>query len=206
MIANAPRNDAGFTVVELLVSLVILALVMSFLPGTLRIGQRVWESDAAFSRHEAMASFRRVAEDRLTETMPVFARNRALGLRLDFSGEPNKVAFIAPAPTGPAGGGVYRFELMGDDGPGLVLRQTLFRQDSETRAAAALPAVSHVAPARIGGVSFRYFGRAEAGAAAQWQTRWTRPDALPDLVEMSLADGNGQVSRSIVELRLRPAP
>ena len=203
MIRRLARKDAGFTVVELLVSLVILALVMSFLPGTLRLGRRVWESDAVFLREEAITSFRRVIEERLTGTMPIFIRDAARGVRIEFTGEPDRVVFVSTASQGPAGGGVYRFELSADDGNALVLRQTLYRPGSE--AGTPLPEARHVAPARIGGLAFRYFGQAKANEAPLWQARWTRQDTLPDLVEIAITlDGAAPVQRSVVELRLKP--
>jgi prepilin-type N-terminal cleavage/methylation domain-containing protein len=41
------ERQAGFTLIELLVSLMIVGLIISFIPGTLRLGQRVWETDRA---------------------------------------------------------------------------------------------------------------------------------------------------------------
>lgn len=198
------NSEAGFTVVEMLVALIILALVMSFLPGTLRLSSRVWESDAIFSRAEGIAAFRRAAEERMAETMPIFVRDPAKGLRVEFTGEAGRVMFVARAATGPAGGGVYRFEL-GQGGSGaLLLRQTLYRQGGAT--SVPMPGTTHISPAAKGVLAFRYFGAYEAGAAPAWHTQWPRRDALPDLVEISVAPagGAGPVQRSIVELRLRP--
>jgi general secretion pathway protein J len=202
MSGDCARSDAGFTVAELLVSLVILALVLSLLPGSLRLGQRVWETDAAFSRHEAAAAFRRAAGERLAAAMPVFVRDPLKGLRIEFQGEPDRVTFIATAPSGPAGGGVYRFELAESEARALVLRQTLYRQGAEER---ALPSMTHVSPARTSGLSFRYFGAARAGEAPQWLAQWPRKDVLPDLIEISVIPAGGApAQRSVVEFRLRP--
>lgn len=197
-------GEAGFTVLEMLVSLLILALVMSFLPGALRLSSRVWESDAVFSRAEGTAAFLRVAEERLAEAMPVFTRDATKGLRVEFAGEPGRVSFVARASGGPAGGGVYRFELVQGPSGALVLRQSLYRANSVVPV--SMPAVTHVSPGMTGGLAFRYFGAHEAGAAPAWYGQWPRGDALPDLVEIAIAPANGAgaVLRSVVELRLRP--
>lgn len=192
-------RDAGFTVAELLISLAILALTLALLPGTLRLGRRVWETDAVLSRQEAVAAFRRAAEERLAGAMPVFVRDPN-GVRIEFQGEPERVAFVASAPSGPAGGGIYRFELAGSGGT-MTLRQTLHRLDGERA-----PSVTHAAPATAAGLSFRYFGAATADAAPQWLAQWPRRDALPALIEVTVIQGGGApVQRSIVEFRLKPA-
>jgi general secretion pathway protein J len=193
-------GEAGFTVAELLVSLVILALILSLLPGTLRMGRRVWETDAAFSRHEAAAAFRRAAEERLAGAMPVFVRDPVKGLHVEFQGEPDRVAFVASAPSGPAGGGVYRFELAASGGV-MTLRQTLYRQDSGERA----PSAIHAAQAKTAGLAFRYFGPPAPDAQPQWSGQWPRRDTLPDLIEITIMPGSGApVQRSAVAFRLKP--
>jgi general secretion pathway protein J len=199
----ASRSEAGFTVLELLVSLAILAIVLSFLPSTLRLGQRVWESDARFIQREGTAAFQHAIAIRLEQTMPIFIRDPAGGLRLDFDGKPDSVAFVAPSASGPAGGGVYRFTLWAPEGHGLTLRQTLYRQASGE--AARLPSTDHVAPAKVKAMSLRYFGQAKAGETAGWQDEWPRQDALPDLVEISIhASGAPASQRAVVALRLKP--
>ena len=200
----APRNDAGFTVLELLVALAICAVVVAFIPSTLRLGQRVWESDARFRGQEGLAAFRHAIEDRLEQAMPVFVRDPTAGLRIDFEGAPDHLAFVAPSSLGPAGGGVYRFVLSADEGRGLALRQTLYRQASGDKP--PLPAMTHVAPAKIRALSLRYFGEAVAGEAASWQAQWPRRDALPDLVEIRFGAGRGEPDqRVVVALRLKPS-
>jgi general secretion pathway protein J len=208
------HSQAGFTIVELLVSLTILTLIIAFIPGTLRIGQRVWEVDRTFERREALSTFRRYVEQRLAEAMPFYLRDRTGGVRIEFAGEPGRLVFVAPAAAGPAGGGVYRFELMREDGAAsqqpLVLRQSLYRIPDVAQARnddAPLPAaVEQRSRSGVAGLSFRYFGAAEPQRPAQWQSQWTRPDSLPELVEISLSTGARAqtVQRTIVQLRLGP--
>lgn len=193
---------AGFTVVEMLVSLMVLALMMSFLPGALRLSARVWESDAVYTQAEGVAAFRRVAEERLAGTMPVFTRDPVKGLRVEFAGESDRVSFVARAPGGPAGGGVYRFDLAQGPSGVLVLRQSVYRVQGVEPV--PTPGVTHRSPTAIGGMALRYFGAPEPGATPSWHSPWPRRDALPDLVEIAIAPANGAgaVQRSLVELRL----
>jgi general secretion pathway protein J len=209
---DAPGGEAGFTLIELLVSLVILVLILSFIPGTIRIGQRVWQADESFERRAALDNFRRYAEQRLTEAMAINTRDRAGRVRIEFTGEPGRVLFVAPAAAGPGGGGVYRFELSlaGEGGyQPLLLRQTLYRTtdftaaDSADDTAARVPAMLHRSRASVAGLSLRYFGAPERGKPVQWQPQWPSRDSLPELVEIAITIAGGAEERSVVPLRLR---
>jgi prepilin-type N-terminal cleavage/methylation domain-containing protein len=203
-------GQAGFTLLELLISLMILSFILSLIPGTLRIGQRVWETDDAFEQRDSLNTFRRYLEDRLAEALPIYMRERSMSLRMEFTGEPGRVAFVAQASAGPAGGGMYRFDFRREEGPGeqpLVLRQSLYRIADLTRPqseAAAPPSMEHRSLIGVDGLSFRYFGAPERGKPPQWQTLWPRGDSLPDLIEMTIDVGGRSpgVEHSVVQLRL----
>jgi general secretion pathway protein J len=212
----ARGGQAGFTLLELLISLVILTLILSFIPGTLRMGQRVWETEDRYAQRAALDSFRRYVEQRMTEAIPINVRDLRLGLHIEFTGEPGRVIFIAPAPAGPGGGGVYRFELRRAEGPEdyqpLLLRQSIYRIPDlgappiDDRALPPSAAMEHRSRSGVTGLSLRYFGSPERGKPPQWQALWPRRDAVPDLVEITIFIGgrNQQVERSVVALQLKP--
>ncbi len=207
---HANRQD-GFTLIEVIVSLMLLTLILSFIPGTLRIGQRVWERDEDFERRAALSTFRRYVEQRLAEAMPIHLRDRA-GLRIEFIGEPDRVAFVAPAEAGPAGGGVYRFDLRRAEGAGrhrpLVLRQALYRTAAGPEAGEPPTALEHQSAIRVADLAFRYFGAPNAQGPRRWLAQWPRQDSLPDLVEISLTVGGRtpRAERVVVPLRLKAGP
>jgi prepilin-type N-terminal cleavage/methylation domain-containing protein len=210
--------QGGFTVIELLISLMILTLILSFIPGTLRMGRRVWETDEVLEQRAGLSSFRRYVEQRLAEAMPIHLRNRAQEVRVEFIGEPGRLAFVAPAAAGPAGGGVYRFELTRAEGERgdqpLILRQSLYRladaaqlRNEETPPPQST-ALEHRSHADVAGLSLRYFGAPEPQKPPQWQSRWPRLDSLPDLVEITVTFGKRmpKAERSVVQLRLKDSP
>jgi prepilin-type N-terminal cleavage/methylation domain-containing protein len=208
---SAGRQD-GFTLIEVIVSLMLLTLILSFIPGTLRIGQRVWETDDDFERRAALSTFRRYVQQRLAEAIPIHLRERGT-LRIEFIGEADRVAFVAPANAGPAGGGVYRFDFRRAEGEQasrpLILRQSLYRitAASGPDPAVPIPAIEHESAIRVAGLSFRYFGAPNAGEPGRWLAQWPRQDSLPDLVEISLTVG-GRIARAervVVPLRLKRA-
>ena len=203
-------GQAGFTLVELLVSLMLLTLILSFIPGTLRIGQRVWETDDRFEQRAGLSAFRRYVEQRLAEAIPIQRREES-GLRVEFIGEPRHLGFVAPASGGPAGRGIYRFDLSREEGTPrfrpLLLRQALYRPVHalvSDQQAQAVPKAEHRSGARVADVSFRYFGAANAQEAPRWVDRWPRRDSLPELVEISVQVGQpARTQRTVVALRLK---
>ena len=83
--------------------------------------------------------------------------------------------------------GLYRSDAAAPDGDGDV--RTLFVASSCMR--------------------LRYFGRQPTAEPAQWHDLWQQADALPDLVELRLTDGDpslGPVRSMVVAPRLRPSP
>jgi hypothetical protein len=92
-------EEARFTLIELQVALMIAVLIASFIPGALRLGKRVWETDKAFEERAGLSAFMRYAEQRLAEAMLVYRRGGGLEFAVDFAGEPGRVSFIALAPA-----------------------------------------------------------------------------------------------------------
>jgi hypothetical protein len=130
-------------------------------------------------------------------------------VRLVFTGASETLTFVAPSANGPQGAGLYRFTLQakpqGSAGNALVVSVAPFVA-SRGRDSQATPAEEHVLYDAITSAGFRYFGRRDLRTAApSWQTAWTRHDALPDAVEITIE--NGRTTRtSLIELRLKNAP
>jgi general secretion pathway protein J len=224
-------GDGGFSLMEMLVSLVILALILAFLPGAFRLARQVWTATATLDRDTGRDAGLDFLETRLTEAMPLFEPGRAGLVNILFTGRQDKLRFIAPSQNGPAGGGLYSYTIeLRPQGTGasiaLVVAVAPYFgpapespdhvattnsacegcHKSSTSAGSSLPGDEQVLADDIVSAGFRYFGRHELRQTPAWQPEWKRTDALPDLVELSFARAHagGTVSRSIVtELRLR---
>ncbi len=205
-LSPGPRGDAGFTIIEVLISIVLLALILSTTQSALRFGQRSWEISDDMERIDATGAVLKFVEQRLTQTMPLYQREADGRLRVAFWGGADSVKFIAPSVIGSAGGGLYRFELIAtsdaDGRHGLTLRWRQYQPISSN----AVDDERLLIP-DIDNLSFRYFGQVKPGDAPSWVDEWSRTDSLPDLVELRLVARNRHwtvPSIVLVELQLRP--
>jgi prepilin-type N-terminal cleavage/methylation domain-containing protein len=205
---HGKRGEAGFALIEMLVAIGILALVLAMLPGTFSLAHRTWDATTVLDQRARQDGGRSFLQARLAEAMPIFEPVGAGAVQLVFEGSAETLTFVAPSANGPQGAGLYRFTLEAKPqgaANALVVTVTPFVA-RRAQGTDALPAEEHVLYDGLTGASFRYFGRKDLRTAAPaWQTAWTRRNALPDAVELSLA--SGRATRTIlVELRLKNAP
>lgn len=191
---TAPREithrpcDAGFTLVELIVALAILALLASVLPGAFGIARQAWSTMMRIERLESDAAGRSFIEQRLAEALPVLVTDGSGARQPGFRGTARRVTFVAPSASGPAGGGLYLYSLAAEASgatDALVLNQSPVSAPAGARS---------VDPPRIlrDGLTelrFRYFGRSADDQDRRWHDAWPDGDRLPELVEIAHAGG-----------------
>lgn len=189
--------DCGFTLLEMLVALVLLALAAALLPGTLQLGVRGMTAGTTLDAREGGAAARHFLATRLSEAQPKFHTRAAGSVRLDFEGTAEAVSFVAPAAASDRVHGLVRYRLGVHDG---ALAVSIFDAEAEKDAQAAR--TQHLAG--VDALSFRYFGRKAKDERAAWHQDWRGERVLPRLVEFTLADAAASpVTR--VWLRLAPA-
>jgi hypothetical protein len=126
-------------------------------------------------------------------------------VRVAFSGTGDTLSFVAPAPNGPAGAGLYQYTLnvaASASQKALVVGLSPFtakRPGRDTEVAR----LDHVLVTNVKSFGIRYYGRSDQRALPAWLGTWTRADAIPELVELTVEHGEGAFSL-IVELQLRP--
>jgi len=202
--------DGGFTLVEVLVSLVLLALVLALLSGALRFARGTWDAAARLDEQAGFDRAESFLRARLGEAMPLYEHRTAGTVRVAFQGTGDALSFVAAAPNGPVGAGLYRYALEAVSGAAAGRRVLVVKvapyQARQSESAAEWVSERHELVRNLKSVAFRYFGRGELRAQPAWHAAWTRTDAMPNLVEMTVArdDNEGGPLSLVVELRLQP--
>jgi prepilin-type N-terminal cleavage/methylation domain-containing protein len=210
--AERPRcgRDAGFTLLEIIVCIGLLALILSAMPAALRLGSRALNVIDKVDRDFANRMSIDFLAQRLTQTIAIYDRGADGRLKVMFQGKANAILFVAPAVLG-SSGGLYLFEVKPDsrplDKPMMMLKWTEYRArktDGKARPVARERELVH----DLYDYSFRYYGSASARAQPEWLDDWTSTDTLPEMVDIRVTALNaGQtITRSVrVPLRLRPS-
>ena len=193
------RRQAGFTLVELLVAMTLLAFLSVSLFGGLRFGARSWEVvvDSSTERDD-IASTQTFLRDRLAQLMlPSPGRprdsneDRDLNEDGNFNGGPEQVEFIAPWLSALSLGGLYRFTLWHENediGDGrLMLRWQPADADPDALEALGDLAGQRVLLDGIAEFSLSYYGAEDEDTEPEWLDQWENPDAPPRLVRVQLA-------------------
>ena len=203
------RHEAGFTLIEVLVSLILLTLVLALLAGGVRFARGTWEAAARLEEQTGSEIAEAFIAARLGEAMALYEQHTAGTVRVVFRGTADALSFVAPAPNGPAGAALYRYALEVALGAGPGRRTLLVKlapyQAKQAETAAEWAVQQHVLVRNLKSVAFRYFGRARLDAEPAWHTAWTRADATPNLVEMTVArdDSHGGPISLTIALRLQ---
>jgi general secretion pathway protein J len=201
------HSQRGFTLIELTVALVLVALIGSVLYGSLSLAGESWNRGEAKTQR---VSEMRSAEDFLRRTLTSqhpLRFQKVIEKPLYFLGTRDSLSYAAALP-GRIGGGMYYFRLTaGGENGRLMLARVI-----PDYAAQAVPdfdsAESTVLADGIGAVRFGYFGRDPGSAdavAPTWRDRWDDPQRLPDLIRVDVTLANGASWPTlVVEPRIAP--
>lgn len=181
---------AGFTLLELIVAMMLLALMSSLLYGTLSLSASTWDRGEAKANR---AADMRLTEEFLRQTLTAqhpLRLHKVVDQPLYFQGGRDTLAFAGVLPS-QTGGGVYYFRLAvtpyGDSS-----RLTLARVIPES-GATSLPsfdgAQQSVLADDIAEVRFSYFGRDADSSVVNtptWRDRWEDPQLLPLIIRIDV--------------------
>jgi general secretion pathway protein J len=204
IISGSKRRDRGFTLLEVLVAVVIMAVIMTTAFGALRLGGRSWE--AGVVRASGNETFRAVADllrRQVSQVIPLTWPDDT-EKSIAFEGTSGQLRFVAPAPQQYRHAGLFEYGLaaqrQGLD-TNLVLSYIPFNPDAE---AFQTPA-SHQQLRLVEGlqrVSFDYFGSPANAAGVRsrisneppsWHRRWDADaQSFPDLIRVRMEVNEGQ--------------
>ena len=202
-------HHRGFTLLELIIAMTLLALISSLLYGTLSLSARSWDSGEAKAQQ---ASDMRLTENFLRQSLTAqhpLRMHKVLEQPLYFKGANDSLAYAGVLP-GRAGGGIYYFRLALTPA-GDTSQLTLTRVVPDY-AATELPgfdgAEQSVLAGNISRVRFSYFGRdpdSNLALAPSWRDEWRDPNLLPLMIRIDVTPEKGAPWPSLlVEPRLAP--
>ena len=202
-------RESGFTLLELIVAMMLLALMSSLLYGTLSLSANTWDRGEAKA---ARAADMRLTEEFLRQSLTAqhpLRMHKVVDQPLYFQGARDTLAYAGVLPGG-AGGGVYYFRLAVTPN-GDTSRLTLARVIPDA-AATSLPgfdgAEQSVLADGIAEVHFSYFGRdADSNLvnAPTWREHWDDPQLLPLVIRVDVTPTQGAPwPPLLVEPRLAP--
>jgi general secretion pathway protein J len=205
------NSEAGFTLVEMLVGLSLLALMSVLLFGGFRFGLRAWESGddqiAAIGEIERTQNLLRTL---LSEAqLPVIAVNDGdIRQMASFVGEDERLWFVAPLPAHRGVGGLYEFELTkvrngAEDALSLAWRS--YRVDRPLGDDRDFDDES-ILLRSTEGLRLAFFGQSSDQRDPAWLDSWDGSRGLPLLVRLTIedvGDGRRDWPELVVALKLR---
>jgi general secretion pathway protein J len=179
-------NEAGFTLLEVLVSLTVFALLMVGLDHGLRTGLDLWNAQSRQMNGTAeLDSTFRVLRILLTDiprnpATPINSRGGSDAI--SFEGTTDHIAFVGDLPTGL--GDSRRADIT------LQLREErlilAWRPHRHETASTEQPVIDSNLLDGVSRLEFAYFGVAAPGSPAEWLTEWAGP-TLPELIRIRVS-------------------
>ncbi|HEX4261603.1 MAG TPA: prepilin-type N-terminal cleavage/methylation domain-containing protein [Acetobacteraceae bacterium] len=185
--SNPRDRQAGFTLIEVIVSLAVLGLMMVVILGGLRLGTRTWRSvdrDAAGSAD--VAAVQDVLRHAIRDAEPAFA-SATLGDRtLAFDGGTDALALVSPLPQAIASGVRAQQTFLVEPAGRSRQLVLLWRLDLPASDGGALPENRVVLLDHVARVRFAYFGATEPAQPPAWQRLWSGRARMPELVRVRI--------------------
>lgn len=204
------KKQAGFTLIEIVVAMVLLGTMLLLLYSALSFSVRSWDAGDAAGRRVAD---RRIGENFLrrevSELFPMRWKESAAApvLRFAFEGEKDHMRFVSSRPAGITQGGLslVGIEVQAEAPPSrrrnLVMRRSLPDADEKTFAAldAAQPTVLIEG---VDEVSFDYFGSENDFTPPQWTDSWKWPMRIPEMIRVRIRAEDGPQPEMIMRVTL----
>jgi general secretion pathway protein J len=176
------RGSDGFTILELIVCLGVLALIAVFMAEGVALIGRGRVVMAGVEGEEALRAVQVHVRRTLGRAVPLFAAREGEAAIL-FAGSPDRLTFVTRSDRRLEGGGDILVELRAEADEGAMWLVT------DRRPLAAPPNVPPQTRVLLDGIAalrLRYYGRADPLSPPAWTKEWVNPNALAELVEVAV--------------------
>lgn len=189
-------HQRGFTLLELMVALVLLALLSAVLFGSLRLAGR--STDGGEQKAEDSASMRLVQSflrANLEAQHPLRMR-KIVDWPLLFTGTGDEIRYAAELPARVAGGGVwfYRLAVHADEPKSPLVLERVVPDLAAEAPPEFTDAERSVLADGIASLKLAYYGRdadAALSVAPTWRERWDDPQRLPLMIRIDVTPRRG---------------
>jgi len=187
---TSSHRQYGFTLIEMLVSLTVMAVILMLIGGALRVMGRNWDANAG--RIETL--------DMVSRAFDLLARDAANLQRVVqpsgapaylFGGTADSLAFVTLEPPQPGEAGLYfiAYNVVSNGAAAELMRSRAPYRQGMARFPGTTP--GNRVPLLTGPYVYRFaYGRI-AGGKQSWSADWTFADRLPDLIRLQVLDRNG---------------
>ena len=178
------KREAGFTLIEVMVSLAIVGLIMSFMYSGLMVGMDTWERGSGkIVEIESRARIERLLRRQLSLASPMEFRGND-GPFVLFSGEGRRLEFISAYSLIDGPVEARKIDYAVEDGVFMYDERFLFDLDYDPNGLVGDP---DRILASFEDVEFRYLGEARDGRP-QWLEDWEPEMGLPRAVQIRIDD------------------
>lgn len=190
----------GFTLLEVLIGMSLLAVMMLLLFASLRICVKNWNAgEKKIAQVSQAAIVQNFFQNKLHATLPLNA-DFFEEKQFSFQGNQQQLQFVAPMPSSVGRLGIQLFTLSLQDGKkndGSELKVDIrpFFPKSETE---EWEEESIIILKNIQELNFSYFGIDESSTDPIWQEEWLEKKTLPKLVSIDIKLTNGDLWPQIV--------
>lgn len=180
MTPSAHHASAGFTLLELLITVVLLGMLTVVLFGGLRFGTRAWEAaQTTTDGTDKILSVQATLAERVSAAYPLYIRDSPDHGHVAFDGSANSVTFLAPAklPRGALEWVTVKTTMMNGSRVLAVWTALELQPDSEAR-------LSSVLVKGLKTFDIAYFGADTPRDQPSWRSSWKDQLSPPSLVRM----------------------
>jgi hypothetical protein len=194
---RAPHGEAGFSLLETLLGLTLTAMIGVLMMGSLQMGTRVWERQAASALPGEEQLILGQTSEWLAQAMPAKPRSVDNPPYAPFFGDANRASFLYSAPGLGASPGVYAVDLELVESAGceggrkLMMRASRLIPVDDEAPATPSPAQERELVSCIEAPSFFFWGSLNDAPVAAWNSDWQLQMKLPSVVRLSATSPEG---------------
>jgi general secretion pathway protein J len=206
--SRSPQN-AGFTLIEMLVAIVLIGLLTAALFGGLRFAARASDRATAATDHAAAVALAYgFLQTQLGNAQPYPATADPKDQQIVFDGAADQLDVITTAPARLAMGGFFHLHLGAAEVQGQLHLLAEWREPPRRDdASPETPLEPTVLLDRLRTVGFAFFGTTDPQVPAEWHARWQDATVLPKMIRLRIEFTDGwRAPDLIVAPRLAEEP